>query len=114
MAPMALDNHQPTKRSASAIDFDIPAAKRRILATSYRTGFTRDRNGLESSGATFNGHEEAEQLLTRSIGLALEAVGFEASEPLALESFRLAVEECMRLSRYRGVTKSLTDYIRHT
>ena len=35
-------------------------------------------------------------MLTRSIGLALEAVGFEAAAPDALEAFRVDVEECMK------------------
>lgn len=38
--------------------------------------------------------EAVQSMLTRSIGLALEAVGFEAAAPEAIESFRLNVEEC--------------------
>lgn len=33
-------------------------------------------------------------LLTRSITLALDAVGFQAAETTAIESFRTNVEEC--------------------
>lgn len=33
-------------------------------------------------------------LLTRSIGLALDAVGFTGAEAIAVESFRAEVEEC--------------------
>ncbi|KAL8680893.1 MAG: hypothetical protein Q9186_002958 [Xanthomendoza sp. 1 TL-2023] len=93
MAPMDHDITLATKRSASVIDFDIPTAKKRILATSHQSKTTWDLHGLDLQDVTFNGNEEAELLLTRSIGLALEAVGFEAAEPLALESFRLIVEE---------------------
>ncbi|KAL8805037.1 MAG: hypothetical protein Q9223_005436 [Gallowayella weberi] len=92
---MAHDNPLPTKRSASAVDFDIPTAKKRNLATSHHSSTARYSHGLKLEELAFNGNEEAELLLTRSIGLALEAVGFEAAEPLALESFRLAVEEYM-------------------
>ncbi|KAL8795903.1 MAG: hypothetical protein Q9182_007465 [Xanthomendoza sp. 2 TL-2023] len=90
---MAYDNSLPTKRSASAIDFDIPTAKKRNLATSHHPSTPWDFHGVKLGDLAFNGNEEAELLLTRSIGLALEAVGFQAAEPLALESFRLAVEE---------------------
>ncbi|KAL8731057.1 MAG: hypothetical protein Q9166_003708 [cf. Caloplaca sp. 2 TL-2023] len=90
---MALDNSRPTKRPASAVDFDIPNAKRRSLAILRQSKITWDLDGLKLPDVQFHGNEEVELLLTRSVGLALEAVGFEASEALALESFRLAIEE---------------------
>lgn len=34
-------------------------------------------------------------LLGRSIGLALDAVGFDGADPVAAESFRAQTEECM-------------------
>ena len=40
--------------------------------------------------------EAIQSMLTRSIGLALEAIGFEAAAPDAIEAFRLEVEECMK------------------
>ncbi len=96
MAPMAFDNRL-IKRSASMNDFDLPFVKKRNLVASHRLIIDENPPGLSSQDVTFNGDSQVELLLTRSIGLALEAVGFEASEPLALESFRLVVEECMRL-----------------
>lgn len=41
--------------------------------------------------------EAVQSMLTRSIGLALEAVGFEAAAPDAMEAFRVDVEECMKV-----------------
>ncbi|KAL8907025.1 MAG: hypothetical protein Q9171_006028 [Xanthocarpia ochracea] len=89
---MAFDN-RPIKRSASPNDFDLLHAKKRNLVASQRLIIDDKPLGLSSQDVTFNGDSQVEFLLTRSIGLALEAVGFGASEPLALESFRLVVEE---------------------
>ena len=94
MAPMAIyEQHHPLKRTSSQAFFDDPVPK-------------KIKNGLKRHRATFDiqheyrrdaalqDEEAAEALLTRSIDLALEAVGFEAAQPTALESFRLLTEEC--------------------
>ncbi|KAL8668620.1 MAG: hypothetical protein Q9168_006761 [Polycauliona sp. 1 TL-2023] len=94
MAPIALDNG-PTKRSVSMNDFDLPITKKRKLRASHRLVIEASDAISSSQDVTFNGDAQVELLLTRSIALALEAVGFEASEPLALESFRLMAEEYM-------------------
>ncbi|KAL8780268.1 MAG: hypothetical protein Q9213_006544 [Squamulea squamosa] len=94
MAPMDFDN-KPIKRSASVNDFDNPVAKKRNLTASHRIKLDETSKYSSSLDVAFNGDAQVELLLTRSIGLALDAVGFEASEPLALESFRLTVEEYM-------------------
>ncbi|KAI4264357.1 MAG: hypothetical protein L6R42_000542 [Xanthoria sp. 1 TBL-2021] len=91
---MAFDD-RPSKRSASMNDFDLPIAKKSKLTASHRLRIDERSNNLESLDVAFNGDAQVELLLTRSIALALEALGFEASEPLALESFRLVVEEYM-------------------
>ncbi len=39
-------------------------------------------------------NEAIRRQVTRSISLALDAVGFECADPVALESFRNVVEEC--------------------
>ncbi|KAL8649541.1 MAG: hypothetical protein Q9226_005537 [Calogaya cf. arnoldii] len=94
MAPMAFDD-RPIKRSASMNDFDVPIAKKRKLTVSHRLIIDKPSNDLVSRDVAFTGDAQVELLLTRSIALALQALGFEASEPLALESFRLAAEEYM-------------------
>lgn len=95
MAPMTVSQQQYIKRSASSAGFDLPAAKklhRRPLRHHKATyDFQRDIR----QGAQWQDEGAVQDLLTRSIGLALEAVGFEATAPEALESFRVHVEECM-------------------
>ncbi|KAI4223452.1 MAG: hypothetical protein L6R36_005418 [Xanthoria steineri] len=76
-------------------DFDLPIAKKSKLTASHRLIVNEGSNDLESQNVAFNGDAQVELLLTRSIALALAALGFEASEPLALASFRLVVEEYM-------------------
>lgn len=110
------------KRTASQAQFDSPVAKKsahepplertpikqaplsRSQATTIRfpklkwdlqrrqrlNGIHLDQRGIQS-------------LLTRSIVLALEAVGFEKAEAEALEAFRDDVEECMFLDRRRMI-----------
>ncbi|KAL8889806.1 MAG: hypothetical protein Q9192_005962 [Flavoplaca navasiana] len=92
MAPMTIDD-RATKRSVPMNDFDLPIAKKRKLTVSHRLIIDQASCGSESLDVTFNGDAQVELLLTRSIALALEALGFEASEPLALESFRLVAQE---------------------
>ncbi|KAL8946529.1 MAG: hypothetical protein Q9222_007089 [Ikaeria aurantiellina] len=75
-----------------ATDFDVPNAKRRKLGLAPHHHDGNHPNGVQQSSATLPDDEAMELLLARSISLALEAVGFEASEALALDSFRLAAE----------------------
>ena len=51
-------------------------------------------------------------LLTRSIALALEAVGFESADPVAVESFRAETEECTAQSS-AGLRVYLIDNVRY-
>ncbi|KAL8897872.1 MAG: hypothetical protein Q9207_006984 [Kuettlingeria erythrocarpa] len=90
---MALEGAGPTKRLSSAAGFDDPVAMKRKRGASNHHKFTRITNGACSSNKNASKDEVVEILLTRSISLALDAVGFEASEPLALESFRVGVQE---------------------
>jgi hypothetical protein len=75
-------------------DLDAPAAKKRC------TGLVRHhriKSNLDRNGPLFlpcQDGEVIESLLTRSISLALEVVGFDAVDPIAIESFRAEVEEC--------------------
>lgn len=40
------------------------------------------------------GEDEVKSMLSRSVGIALQATGFDAADPVALESLRAAAEEC--------------------
>ncbi|KAL8707739.1 MAG: hypothetical protein Q9220_007259 [cf. Caloplaca sp. 1 TL-2023] len=73
-------------------DFDIPSAKKRKSGLAQEEHNGKHSNGVQPINIALEDNEAAEILLARSISLALEAVGFEASDPLALKSFRLAAE----------------------
>ena len=96
MAPMAIyEQHHPLKRTSSQALFDDPVPKK------IKNGLKRHRAAFDVQhehrrDAALQDKEAAEALLTRSINLALEAVGFEAAQPTALEGFRLLTEECMQ------------------
>ena len=94
MAPMAI--HEPSlKRTASQAQFDIPAAKKQFLGVTKHHKAIWDSQSDYRRNAEFQNRKLAEDLLTRSITLALEAVGFQAAEHRALDSFRMQVQECM-------------------
>lgn len=95
IAPMAAYNHH-LKRTSSVAQFDEPAAKKLHRAPTRHHKAVWDLQREQRYNATILGDEDVQSLLTRSIGLALEAVGFEAAAPDAIESFRGDVEECMR------------------
>ena len=46
--------------------------------------------------------DDAQQLLVRSLTVALTLVGFDGASPVALESFRSEVEECMYQTALRS------------
>lgn len=94
MAPMALDAHS-LKRTSSTAEFDIPASKKLNRGLRYHHHkLTWDFGGLHQSPAPLQDANLAYSMLTRSICLALRAVGFDGAAPLALESFCAEVEEC--------------------
>lgn len=97
MAPLTFEDRRPIKRSSSTAGFDDHGATKRKREDSAYQKITGVVNGAQSRERVALDSAVAETLLTRSISLALDVVGFEASEPLALESFRMGVEECMRL-----------------
>lgn len=97
MAPMAIHEQHPLKRTSSQALFDDPVPKK------VKNGLKRHKPAFDVQhehrhDATLQDREAAEALLIRSINLALKAVGFEAAEPTALEGFRLLTEECMKNS----------------
>lgn len=75
-------------------DLDAPVAKKRCtgLVHHHRLKWSLDRTG--PLFLPCQDEEVIQSLLTRSISLALEAVGFDAVDPVAIESFRAEVEEC--------------------
>ncbi|KAL8959984.1 MAG: hypothetical protein Q9193_003237 [Seirophora villosa] len=95
MAPMALDNLRPTKRLSSVAGFEdhIISKRRQGLPVHHQIAHGTDGASITIEAALDD--NLAESLLTRSISLALDVVGFDASEPLALDSFRVGVEEYM-------------------
>ena len=97
MAPMAIYEPQQRKRSASDAHLDNPSRKKIQSRQSRHHKATWDPQQSQRRDASLQDGDTAEALLTRAISLALEAVGFEAVGPMALESFRMNVEECMAL-----------------
>ncbi|KAL9103340.1 MAG: hypothetical protein Q9163_001606 [Psora crenata] len=91
MAPMGIYELHPLKRTASAAQLNSPAPKR-LQRRHHKAAWDVQRD--QRCDASLQDEETANTLLTRSICLALEAVGFEGVRPGALESFRLDVEEC--------------------
>lgn len=86
----------PAKRPAPYKPFGLPPDKKqnRGQIRHHQPEWDLQRKQLKEP---WQDEEAIQSMLTRSIGLALEAVGFEAAAPDALEAFRLDVEECMRI-----------------
>ncbi|KAL9008818.1 MAG: hypothetical protein Q9173_006095 [Seirophora scorigena] len=95
MAPMTLENLRPTKRLSSVAGFEdhIISKRRPGLPVHHQIAHGTDSASITNEAALDD--NVAESLLARSISLALEVVGFDASEPLALDSFRMGVEKYM-------------------
>ena len=96
---MTFPDTQSLKRTSSTAQFDEPAAKKlnRGHIKHHKASWDLQREQRYSATALKDG--DAQALLTRSIGLALEAVGFEAAAPEAIDSFRGDVEECTQHRR---------------
>lgn len=94
MAPMAVYNSHPLKRTSSIAQFDGPASKKLNRGPVRHHKATWDLQREQRYNAAILKDVDVQSLLTRSIGLALKAVGFEAAAPDAIESFRGDVEEC--------------------
>ena len=96
MAPMALElNSYPQKRTSSFAQFDDPAAKKVNRGHIRHHKAVWDLQKEQRQNAFIQDDEAVQTMLTRSISLALEAVGFGAATPQAMDSFRGDVEECM-------------------
>ena len=92
---MTVSQSIPAKRSATSELLGVPPRKKQNHGRirHHRLKWDSQREQLKES---WHNEEAVQFMLTRSIGLALEAVGFEAATPDAMEAFRVDVEECMR------------------
>lgn len=82
------------KRTSTTADLKTPVAKRQYLGNKRHHQPTWDLCRLRKIGPPCLEEDLVHSLLTRSIALALNAVGFEAAEPLAIESFGAEAQEC--------------------
>ena len=90
MAPILPVDAPMLKRSSSTAGFDVPPSKKQLRHHSLKW-----RQGLpDQFEPPLHDAEAVHSLLTRALGLALEAVGFDGAEPVAMESFRALTEEC--------------------
>ncbi len=92
---MAIPGTHPQKRSATQAEFEGPPSKKLNHKSSSLHRARWDPQRAHRKKATLQDTEIAQAMLTRSIGLALKAVGFDGAAPEAVESFRLEVETCM-------------------
>lgn len=95
----ALSSRRPEKRSLPLSSGDTeepPSKQQKRTVHQHRVRYKQD------VGPNRILHDdEAHFLLTRSVALALTVAGFDGAEPVAIESFRAEVEECM--SRFRSL-----------
>lgn len=84
----------PAKRSASLELYGLPPHKKqnRGLIRHHQPSWDFQREQLKEP---WQDVEAVQSMLTRSIGLALETVGFGAAAPDAMEAFHFEVEEYM-------------------
>lgn len=95
MAPMAIDHSNSLKRNSTVADFPLPPSKKQQFRPGRHHKLIWVADGVIRRQEPPQEEESAQELLTRSITLALEAVGFQGADPVALESFRAETEECM-------------------
>lgn len=88
---MAPEDALHNKRPLNPAEVDYPSKKR--VLRHHKPTWNPDHSRRHD--APRQNEESVQFLLVRSISLALAAVGFEAAEPLAVESLRAEVEECM-------------------
>lgn len=91
---MIVDNVRSRKRNSTTANFELPSTKKQYFrhGRHHKLTWRPDETIRHQLPA-----ESAQTLLTRSIALALEAVGFQGADPVAIESFRAETEECTEL-----------------
>ena len=91
---MTLTNGDAQKRTSTAANFSEPIVKRPQVRHVHHHELNWRAHVIEEHQLPSQEQEDVNALLTRSISLALESVGFEGAECLAIESFKAEVEEC--------------------
>jgi len=94
MAPLTVGNVRSQKRNSTTANLDLPPTKKQYFCHGRHHKLNWRPNETIRLQLPAQDEETAQTLLTRSIVLALEAVGFQGAEPLAVESFRAETEEC--------------------
>ena len=91
---MVVAQSVPAKRSAPCEPFGLPPQKKqnRRQVRHHQSNWDLQRGQLKEP---WQDEQTIEYMLTRSIGIAMKAVGFKAAAPEAIEAFRVDVEECM-------------------
>jgi len=95
-ATMAVQYENPLKRTSTVAEFNTPATKKLNRGSIRHHKALWDPQRSQRREGLWQDEESQQSMLTRSIGLALQAVGFEAAAPEAVDAFRSDVEECMR------------------
>ncbi len=98
MTPMTVDNVRSQKRNSTTADFDLPPTKKQYIRHGRHHKLTWRPDETIRRQLPAQNEESAQTLLTRSIAFALEAVGFQGADPVAIESFRAETEECTAIT----------------
>ena len=98
MAPISFDEIQTLKRSSLEAGLDEPEypSQKRISFSRHHSVHWRPQ-ATDLAAAVCPDHSAIQSLLSRCIALALDVVGFEHAEPVAIESFRADVQACERV-----------------
>jgi len=110
---MAVYDPNPLKRKSTNPLFEESPAKKlnRGLVRHHKAQWNLQQE--QRLNAPVQDEESVQMLLTRSIGLALEAVGFEAAAHSAMETMRVTVEECTRDGHHRSLCAFGADVPRY-
>lgn len=104
----------PSLKRSSPTDFELtPPAKRQDQRKRHHA---LRYSQLPPNGTASTPQDDSiiQTLLSRSVSLALNAVGFDGADPVAAESFRAQAEECMpTIIRRFTNTMIMSDYSRH-
>ena len=98
MAPISFDEMQTLKRSSLEAGLDereFPSKKR--ISFSHHHSLHWRPQAADLAAAVCPDHDAIQSLLSRSIALVLDVVGFKHAEPVAIESFRADVQACERV-----------------
>ncbi len=83
------------KRTSPAEHRETPPSKRQRQGLKHHHQLRHTQRSHNGIASVPQDESLIQTLLSRSVGLALDAVGFDGADPVAAESFRAQVEECM-------------------